>query len=126
MKVQPPRPSLVGQPWLELNFDQPVAIGCVQLFQSPTETLVFYMGLVGLPIICEQLVAHGRDPTTPVALVEKATSPEQRVITGTLGTMTAVVEVEKPEPPTLIIVGDVVRLAAELGWYSPVEGRVVR
>ena len=95
-------------------------------FQSPTETLVFYMGLVGLPIICEQLVAHGRDPATPVALVEKATSPAQRVITGTLGTMTAVVAAEKPEPPTLIIVGEVVRLAADLGWYSPLEGRVIR
>ncbi|MHA7817518.1 MAG: siroheme synthase CysG [Pseudohaliea sp.] len=95
-------------------------------FQSTTETLVFYMGLVGLPIICEQLIAHGRDPATPVALVEKATSPEQRVITGTLGTMTAVVAAEKPAPPTLIIVGDVVRLAAELGWYSTVEGRPVR
>jgi uroporphyrin-III C-methyltransferase/precorrin-2 dehydrogenase/sirohydrochlorin ferrochelatase len=95
-------------------------------FQSPTETLVFYMGLVGLPIICEQLIAHGRDPGTPVALVEKATSPEQRVITATLGTMMAVVAAEKPEPPTLIIVGDVVRLAADLGWYSPLEGRLVR
>ncbi|KGE03520.1 siroheme synthase CysG [Pseudohaliea rubra] len=94
-------------------------------FQSPTETLVFYMGLVGLPIICEQLVAHGRDPATPVALVEKASTAEQRVITGTLGTMKAIVALEKPEPPTLIIVGDVVRLAAELGWYSKVEGRPV-
>ena len=95
-------------------------------FQSPSETLVFYMGLVGLPIICAQLIAHGRDPATPVALVEKATTPAQRVLTGTLATMTAVVEADQPEPPTLIIVGDVVRLAAELGWYSPREGPAVR
>ncbi|MEQ8515782.1 MAG: siroheme synthase CysG, partial [Chromatocurvus sp.] len=85
-------------------------------FQSSQETLVFYMGLVGLPIICEQLQAHGRDPGTPVALVEKATTPEQRVIVGTLSTMCEVVEKHQPQPPTLIIIGDVVRLASELAW----------
>lgn len=85
-------------------------------FQSPQETLVFYMGLVGLPIICKQLQTHGRDPGTPVALVEKASTAEQRVIRGTLSTMTAVVEREQPQPPTLIIIGDVVRLAADLAW----------
>lgn len=85
-------------------------------FQSPQETLVFYMGLVGLPIICEQLQAHGRDSSTPVALVEKATTPEQRVILGTLSTMCEVVDRQQPQPPTLIIIGDVVRLAEELAW----------
>jgi len=87
-------------------------------FQSAQETLVFYMGLVGLPIICRQLQAHGRNPRTPIALVEKATTPEQRVIIGTLDTMCAVVEREQPEPPTLIIVGDVVRLAGDLAWRT--------
>lgn len=87
-------------------------------FQSPQETLVFYMGLVGLPIICDQLQAHGRDPDTPVALVEKASTPEQRVIIGTLSSMNAVVEREQPQPPTLIIIGDVVRLSADLAWYD--------
>lgn len=85
-------------------------------FQSPQETLVFYMGLVGLPIICEQLQAYGRDPDTPVALVEKATTPHQRVIVGTLSTMCEVVERSQPQPPTLIIIGDVVRLASQLAW----------
>lgn len=87
-------------------------------FQSAQETLVFYMGLVGLPIICEQLQAYGRDPGTPVALVEKATTAEQRVIVGTLSTMATVVSREQPQPPTLIIIGDVVRLASDLGWRS--------
>ena len=85
-------------------------------FQSPQETLVFYMGLVGLPIICEQLQAHGRHPDTPVALVEKATTPQQRVIVGTLSTMCEVVERRQPQPPTLIIIGDVVHLATQLAW----------
>jgi uroporphyrin-III C-methyltransferase/precorrin-2 dehydrogenase/sirohydrochlorin ferrochelatase len=88
------------------------------VFQSTTETLVFYMGLVGLPVICEQLQAHGRSPDTPVALVERGTLLEQRVLLGTLATMVNVVEREQPTAPTLIIVGDVVRLHEDLAWFG--------
>lgn len=86
-------------------------------FLSESETLVFYMGLVGLPLICEQLQAHGRRADTPVALVERATRSEQRVITGTLATMAEVIEREKPRAPTLIIVGEVVKLHRQLAWF---------
>ena len=85
--------------------------------QSPSETLVFYMGLVGLPIICEELQRHGRPADTPIALVEKASTPEQRVLTATLATMASVVEREQPGAPTLIVVGDVVSLQADLKWF---------
>ena len=87
-------------------------------FQSTTETLVFYMGLLGLPVICEQLQAHGRSPDTPVALVERGTLLEQRVLLGTLATMVDVVERKQPTAPTLIIVGDVVRLHEDLAWFG--------
>jgi uroporphyrin-III C-methyltransferase/precorrin-2 dehydrogenase/sirohydrochlorin ferrochelatase len=87
-------------------------------FLSESETLVFYMGLVGLPIICRELQAHGRSGDTPVALVECATLPTQRLITGTLNTITSLVENASPQPPTLIIVGHVVRLAQRLRWYG--------
>ena len=87
-------------------------------FRSTTETLVFYMGLVGLPVICEQLQVQGRSPNTPIALVERATAQEQRVITGTLETMVDIVEREKPRAPTLIIVGSVVVLHDELAWFG--------
>ena len=87
-------------------------------FRSDSETLVFYMGLVGLPIICAQLQRAGRCADTPVALVERATSPQQRLITGTLASMPALVERARPQPPTLIIVGAVVRLAAQLRWFG--------
>ncbi|GHD29449.1 siroheme synthase [Halioglobus pacificus] len=90
-----------------------------QSMQSPAETLVFYMGLVGLPIICRELQAHGRDADTPCALVEKASTPEQRVLTGTLATMASVVEREQPKAPTLIIVGSVAGLHQSLGWFRP-------
>jgi len=90
-------------------------------FQSTTETLVFYMGLLGLAEICEQLQAHGRAPSTPIALVERGTMMEQRVLLGTLATMAEVVERAQPTAPTLIIVGDVVRLHKELAWFGEAE-----
>ena len=86
-------------------------------FLSPTETLVFYMGLLGLPSICRQLQAYGRAPDTPIALVERATTREQRVLRGTLATMEAIVAREQPAAPTLIIVGDVVKLHRDLAWF---------
>jgi uroporphyrin-III C-methyltransferase / precorrin-2 dehydrogenase / sirohydrochlorin ferrochelatase len=87
-------------------------------FQSTTETLVFYMGLMGLPVICAQLQAYGRSPDTPVALVERGTQLEQRVLVGTLATMVDVVARAQPGGPTLIIVGDVVRLHEDLSWFG--------
>lgn len=87
-------------------------------FQSTTETLVFYMGLMGLPVICEQLQAHGRSPDTPVALVERGTTLEQKVLVGTLATMADLVARSRPAAPTLIIVGDVVRLHQTLSWFG--------
>ncbi len=96
-------------------------------FQSTTETLVFYMGLLGLPVICEQLQAHGRAPDTPVALVERGTQLEQKVLVGTLASMVSIVERAQPVAPTLIIVGDVVRLHESLSWFgqAPVTGSPV-
>lgn len=87
-------------------------------FQSTTETLVFYMGLLGLEQICNGLITHGRSEDTPVALVEQGTSVSQRVLTGTLGTIGGIVAREKPSAPTLIIVGDVVRLHDSLNWFG--------
>jgi uroporphyrin-III C-methyltransferase/precorrin-2 dehydrogenase/sirohydrochlorin ferrochelatase len=87
-------------------------------FQSESETLVFYMGLVGLPLICEQLQLHGRSAATPIALIERATTDDQRVITGTLATMVDIVKREQPKAPTLIMVGGVVELHGELAWFG--------
>jgi uroporphyrin-III C-methyltransferase/precorrin-2 dehydrogenase/sirohydrochlorin ferrochelatase len=87
-------------------------------FHSESETLVFYMGLLGLPAICRELQAHGRSPDTPVALVERATTEEQRVLQGTLETMADIIQREQPRAPTLIIVGPVVSLRENLGWFG--------
>ncbi|AJQ95791.1 siroheme synthase CysG [Gynuella sunshinyii] len=89
-----------------------------QEFVHANQTLVFYMGLNGLHIICQQLITHGRDAETPIALISKGTTPEQKVITGTLATMPAQLEQQIVHAPTLIIIGEVVRLRSRLGWDS--------
>ena len=83
---------------------------------DPTQTLVFYMGLVGLQAICEQLIQHGRDPQTPVALIEKGTTPQQRVVIATLATINERVHAEQVTAPTLTIIGDGVKLHDKLKW----------
>lgn len=83
------------------------------------QTVVFYMGLVGLRDICTQLIAHGRSAQTPIALIEQGTSRHQRVFTGTLADMPAKVANAGVKAPTLIIVGEVVQLQARLAWFKP-------
>jgi uroporphyrin-III C-methyltransferase/precorrin-2 dehydrogenase/sirohydrochlorin ferrochelatase len=90
-----------------------------QEFLSPNETLVFYMGLAALEVICSQLIAHGRSPQTPVAVIERATLPEQRVITGTLSSISDIVAASRPSAHTLIIIGSVVDLQTQLAWFGP-------
>jgi len=82
------------------------------------QTAVFYMGLTGLPIICEKLIEHGIDASTPIALVQSATTEKQAVLTGTLSNIVAKQEEAQLQPPTLIIVGSVVSLHSELNWLQ--------
>lgn len=85
---------------------------------DPGQTLVVYMGLVGLEALVAGLITHGRDPATPIALIERGTLPEQRVITGTLADIAARVREAEVHAPTLLIVGEVVRLRDTLAWRS--------
>jgi len=84
---------------------------------QPNQTIVFYMGLKGLPVICDKLMEHGLPADLPIALVQQATTPRQRVFTGTLGDMPERIASEEVKPPTLIIVGNVVKLHDKLNWY---------
>ncbi|MDP1927949.1 MAG: siroheme synthase CysG [Thiobacillus sp.] len=83
------------------------------------QTIVIYMGLKGLPLLCEALVKHGLDQTTPAAIIQQGTMPTQRVVTGTLATLPELAAAAKLKAPTLIIVGNVVKLREKLGWYQP-------
>lgn len=83
------------------------------------QTLVFYMSLQGLPAICSGLIAHGRSAETPAALIEKGTTPDQRVHRGTLATLPGIALAAQVQAPTLLIIGGVVSLADSLTWYRP-------
>ncbi len=94
---------------LDLNWQDLVA---------PNQTLVFYMGLSGLESICKALIARGKAATTPAALVEKGTTARQRVFIGDLTTLPDIVRKAEAKAPTLIIVGDVVKLHDTLSWFK--------
>lgn len=85
---------------------------------APAQTLVFYMGLVGLPTICAELIRHGRAASTPAALVQQGTTRNQRVFTGTLADLPVLVARHEVHAPTLVIVGEVVQLREKLAWFE--------
>ncbi|WEI04904.1 siroheme synthase CysG [Acinetobacter johnsonii] len=82
------------------------------------QTLVLYMGLVGLEKICEKLIEHGQRRDMPVALISKGTTPEQKVLVGTLADIASKVEENHIQAPTLTIIGDVVSLREQLQWQD--------
>ena len=85
----------------------------------PNQTVVVYMGLRGIDILCQQLIAHGLPPTWPIALVEQGTTPNQRVLTSTLADLPTRVASDTVKPPSLLIIGEVVRLHEQLAWFNP-------
>ncbi len=84
---------------------------------KPNQTLVIYMGLVGIDALCQELISHGLVKNTPVALVQQGTTRHQRVIVGDLETMPDMVKKKRVKAPTLIIVGEVVKLRESLNWF---------
>lgn len=88
----------------------------------PHQTVVIYMGIGGLEEISRQLIAHGLAADTPAAVVQNATTPQQRSITGTLTTLPQRVAASGIKAPALIVIGEVVRLQARLSWFAPAHG----
>jgi len=84
---------------------------------QPNQTVIVYMGLVGLPHITKKLMEHGMSATTPIALVSRATTHLQSVIVGTLENIVEQVNNSDIKAPTLIIIGDVVKLRDKLNWF---------
>ncbi len=88
------------------------------------QTVVFYMGIKSLPVISQQLMAAGRQGSTPAALIHKGTNPQQQVYRGTLEKLNDLVELHNIKPPTLVVIGDVINTfdeecLANLGYLSP-------
>jgi uroporphyrin-III C-methyltransferase/precorrin-2 dehydrogenase/sirohydrochlorin ferrochelatase len=92
-----------------------------RMLVQPGQTVAIYMGVHGVEILCRELITHGVSATMPIALVEQGTTPQQRVLTGTLETLPELVKTTQIHPPTLIIVGEVVRLHEKLAWFEPAE-----
>lgn len=85
---------------------------------APRQTVVIYMGLQGLPVICEQLIAHGCSTEHPVAIIQKGTTAQQKIVTGNLATIQERVAKAELQSPTLIIIGSVVELHEKLNWFE--------
>ncbi|HSI27743.1 MAG TPA: siroheme synthase CysG [Methylophilus sp.] len=92
-----------------------------QAMARPRQTVVIYMGLVGLEQICAQLVAHGVSPDMPAAVIQQGTTQKQRVVESTLATLASDVAAAGLKPPSLTIIGEVVQLRSRLNWFTPSE-----
>jgi len=84
---------------------------------APNQTIVVYMGLVGLEKICQALIEHGSPKDLPVALIQQGTTENQRVVTSTLEHLSTQISGLDIHPPTLLIIGTVVTLHEQLQWF---------
>jgi uroporphyrin-III C-methyltransferase/precorrin-2 dehydrogenase/sirohydrochlorin ferrochelatase len=91
-------------PWNELAVEQ--------------QTIVFYMALKGAQYLSDKLIEYGMRRDMPVALIEKGTTPDHKVWTTTLEKLPNVVATQPIKAPTLIIVGEVVKLREKLNWFD--------
>lgn len=85
----------------------------------PSQTVVIYMGLVGLAQICEKLIEHGVSADMPVAVVQQGTTQRQKVVVATLADLAEKVTAVGLKPPCLTIIGEVVKLREKLSWFEP-------
>ena len=92
-------------PWSELVAEQ--------------QTIVFYMALSGAKNLSEKLIEHGMKRGMPIALIEKGTLPEQKIYISTLSELPQLISREKVGAPSLLIVGEVVKLHEKLNWMNP-------
>jgi len=83
------------------------------------QTLVFYMGLAGLPFICDQLLKHGMSSTTHAAVIQQGTTQNQKVVVGSLDRIADLAVEKEIQAPTIIIIGEVVKLQKSLSWFNP-------
>ncbi len=107
-----------GKPESDIRWDR-LATG--------VQTLVFLMGVKNLPMIVEQLTRHGLDAATPAAVIENGCGPQQRTVTGTLETIAGRARAEKINPPSIIVIGEVVSLREKISWYEkrPLFGKTI-
>ena len=84
-------------------------------------TLVFLMGIKNLPIIVNDLITNGKDPKTPIAIIEKGATADQRVTIGTLENIVNLAQERKIVPPAITIIGEVVNLRDTFKWFEDTQ-----
>lgn len=89
-----------------------------QALATPNQTLAVYMGVIKSSHIQQQLIAHGRAPSTPVAIIENGTRKNQRVVTGQLNGLADLIVQEQIKSPALLIIGEVASLQQQLAWFN--------
>lgn len=80
------------------------------------DTIVIMMGLSRIDVICKELIAGGLDKKTPVAVIQNGTTPQQKMVIGTVTNIAKLVKINKIKAPSNIIIGKVVDLSKIIGW----------
>jgi len=88
---------------------------------QPRQTIAVYMGVVGLEVLCRELIARGMSETMPAALIQQGTTHKQKVYISDLGNLPDIPKQHDIKPPTMIIIGEVVKLHENLSWFEPHE-----
>ncbi len=88
---------------------------------QPRQTIAVYMGIVGLEVLCRELIARGMSATMPAALIQQGTTHKQKVYISDLGSLPDIPRQHDIKPPTMIIIGEVVKLHENLSWFEPHE-----
>jgi uroporphyrin-III C-methyltransferase len=92
-----------------------------QVLAQSSDTLIVLMGLTRLASIAEQLIAHGRAPETPAAVIRQGSTPDQETVVGTLATIAEDVARAELGAPATLVVGEVVRLRQRLSWFDTMQ-----
>lgn len=98
--------------------DETTGVNWEALGRLTSGTIVFLMGFANLPTIAKKLTENGMPSTRPVAVISKATRPDQRTVTGTLADINDKVAAANLPTPALIVVGDVVKMRGVLNWFE--------
>jgi len=88
---------------------------------QPRQTIAVYMGVVGLEVLCRELIARGMSATMPAALIQQGTTHKQKVYISDLASLPDIPKQHDIKPPTMIIIGEVVKLHENLSWFDPHE-----
>lgn len=88
---------------------------------QPRQTIAVYMGVMGLEALCRELIERGMSEQMPAALIQQGTTHKQKVYIGNLGTLPDFPKQNDIKPPTMIIIGEVVKLHEKLSWFNPHE-----